>query len=255
MTKTHLLIPARLQSSRLPTKPLLTIHGEPMILWTARRAKVALKAGVADDYVVATDDERICQLCQQHKVPVVMTDSHHASGTDRLAQVALQLGYAPDDIVINLQGDEPLMPVILLQQVKNLLINQPGCAMATLCEPIANLDEFVSPSVVKVVIANEQALYFSRSPIPHHRSCPDDYSVAYRHLGLYAYRVHLLQVFATWQVGVLESLESLEQLRILEHGQKIAIAQALTSLPLGVDTPADLDRLNAMPLEALMAYL
>lgn len=252
---THLVIPARYQSTRLPAKPMLNIHGEPMIVWTAKRASAAVAAGVADDYIVATDDDRIYQLCQDNDIPVVMTNASHASGTDRLAEVAQLLAYQPDDIVINLQGDEPLVPVSLLFEAKQLLLDNADCAMATLCEPIASLEEFQSPSVVKVVIADRKALYFSRSPIPYHRSSPDDFTAAYRHLGLYAYRVHLLTAFATWQMGRLEELESLEQLRILEHGKKIAIAQASVLLPLGVDTQADLDRLNAMPITELLAMI
>lgn len=254
MTKTHLVIPARYKSTRLPAKPLLAIHGKPMILWTAAKAAKAVADGVADDYCVATDDERIAIVCRQADVPVVLTGNHHASGTDRLGELARLMDYDTGDIVINLQGDEPLVPTSLLVQLKDLLIQKSDCAMATLCEPISDVTQFHTPSIVKVAMANREALYFSRSPIPYCRDNPDDISQAYRHLGLYAYRVQLLQDFATWEQGTLESLESLEQLRVLENGKKIAIDVAGVSLPVGVDTKEDLDRLNAMSLEQLQAY-
>lgn len=257
MSKTHIVIPARYHSSRLPAKPLLPIHGQAMVLWTAQRAKQALVQGIADSYCVATDDTRIADVCQKANVPVLMTADHH-SGTDRLFEVASQLGFADDDVVLNLQGDEPLMPSALLAQVKSLLSRKPDCAMATLCEPINQKAIFECPSVVKVVMANQQALYFSRSPIPHKRidNQSDDggnkVSGAYRHLGVYAYRVALLRQFAHWEQGTLEQLEQLEQLRVLERGAKIAIDVACVSLPIGVDTKADLARLNALPIDQLV---
>lgn len=250
--KTHIVIPARYHSTRLPAKPLLAIHHKPMIVWTAERAKQAVIQGVADDYVVATDHTQIMDVCQQYNISAVMTSEHHVSGTDRLGEVARQCHFLPDDVVINLQGDEPLMPVALLSQVKDLLLAKPNCAMATLCEPVATAEQFASTSVVKVVFANREALYFSRAKIAHYRDNPDNFCHAYRHLGLYAYRVRLLNAFATWQVGKLEALESLEQLRVLENGEKIAIEEACASLPVGVDTPADLSRLNQLPLSALL---
>ncbi|MDO5651048.1 MAG: 3-deoxy-manno-octulosonate cytidylyltransferase [Moraxella sp.] len=245
--KTHLIIPARLKSTRLPNKPLLLIHGKPMILWTADKAAKAVADGVADDYCVATDDNSIFELCQSAGVPVIMTSSEHISGTDRLGEVVQILGFADDDVVINMQGDEPLIPSVLLQQVKDLLIAHSECVMATLCEVIDNAEDFNKLSVVKVVkSAHNHALYFSRAAIPCDRNQSNIPANAYRHLGLYAYRAKLLMAFGTWQVGVLESLESLEQLRVLEQGERIAIDVAKVSLPLGVDTQADLDRLNAM---------
>lgn len=254
-TKTHIIIPARYHSTRLPAKPLLTIHGQPMILWTAKKA---LQASFADSVCVATDDERIFAVCVAADVPVVMTEEH-VSGTDRLGEVAQLMGLDDDDIVINMQGDEPLVPPVLLEQVKNLLIAHSDCVMATLCEPIDNFEDFHKPSVVKVVWAAHQALYFSRSPMPFDRDghlsgvLGDAPSYAYRHLGLYAYRVGLLKAFGGWKQGVLERLESLEQLRILEQGYRIAIDVAHVRLPLGVDTQDDLDRLNAMSLDDFLA--
>lgn len=254
--KTHIIIPARYRSTRLPAKPLLEIHGKPMILWTAEKA---MRATFADSVCVATDDERIFDVCERANVPVIMTGDH-ASGTDRLGEVAVKLGLADDDIVINMQGDEPLVPPVLLEQVKDLLIQNSDCVMATLCEVIDNYDDFYKNSVVKVVKANRQALYFSRSPIPYDRdghlkdNLGDVPKNAHRHLGLYAYRVGLLKAFGTWEQSELEALESLEQLRILENGGKIAIDVAQVALPLGVDTQEDLDRLNAMAVDEFLKF-
>ncbi|WP_230659032.1 3-deoxy-manno-octulosonate cytidylyltransferase [Psychrobacter sp. I-STPA10] len=263
--KIHVVIPARYKSTRLPGKPLLHIHGQPMILWVAQKAKAAT---FADDLCIATDNERIAKVCQDAGYDVVMTSEDHASGTDRLAEVASIKGWSDTDIVVNMQGDEPLVPPVLLEQVSELLNANPDCVMATLCEPILSHDEFMRPSVVKVVCDhNQHALYFSRAPIPcdrehalalaKHTKLTDNQALtvpknAYRHLGLYAYKVGLLKQFVTWQQGTLENLECLEQLRILENGERIAVAQAATILPAGVDTQADLDRLNALPLSEFM---
>ncbi|UNU73459.1 3-deoxy-manno-octulosonate cytidylyltransferase [Moraxella nasovis] len=254
--KTHIVIPARYHSTRLPAKPLLDIHGKPMILWTADKA---MRATFADSVCVATDDERIFGVCERAGVPVVMTGEHE-SGTDRLGEVADLLGFGDDDIVINMQGDEPLVPPALLEQAKNLLIEQGDCVMATLCEVIDNYDDFYKNSVVKVVKAGKQALYFSRSPIPFDRDghlkgeLGDTPKNAYRHLGLYAYRVSLLRQFGRWEQGCLERIESLEQLRILENHHKIAIDVACVDLPLGVDTKEDLDRLNNMSIDEFLKF-
>lgn len=257
MSKVHIIIPARYQSARLPAKPLLDIHGQPMILWTAQKAQ---NATFADSVCVATDDERIFAVCQQANIDVVMTGDH-PSGTDRLAQVATLKGFDEDDIVINMQGDEPLVPPVLLEQVCDLLKQHDDCAMATLCEVIDNFEDFNKTSVVKVVKSHQgHALYFSRSSIPHDRdgvlknTLGNAPKSAFRHLGLYAYRVKTLKAFVSWQIGILETLESLEQLRVLENGQKIAIDVAKVRLPLGVDTPEDLARLNAMPLAEFLSY-
>ena len=256
LPKTHIVIPARFKSTRLPGKPLLNIHGKPMILWVAEKAQTAK---FADDMCIATDDERIAQICREAGFEVVMTSSEHVSGTDRLAEVAAIKGWADHDIVVNMQGDEPLVPPLLLEQVKALLVADEDSVMATLCEPIEDYETFQRPSVVKVVSHQSQnrqrALYFSRAPIPcdrdvvlannHDKQPPKN---AYRHLGLYAYRVSLLQQFVHWPQTPLEALESLEQLRVLENGENIAIATAACLLPAGVDTQEDLDRLNAMSL-------
>ena len=245
----HLVIPARYASSRLPGKPLLEIHGKPMVLRVVDQAR---KVRGVDDICVATDDDRIAAVCEAAGVAVVMTAQDHPSGTDRLAEVARIRGWDRQDIVLNVQGDEPLLPPLLVEQVGDLLLNKPDCAMATLCEPVTDLDQFTRSSIVKVVCSQQQeALYFSRATVPYDRDgCAQGMNsvptAAMRHLGLYAYRVALLQDFVAWPMGVLEKIENLEQLRILENGQRIAIAPALLSLPPGVDTPADLERLRAL---------
>lgn len=244
----HIVIPARFASSRLPGKPLLQIHGRPMILRVVDQAK---KVQGFDDLCVATDDARIAEVCRAEGVDVVLTSADHPSGTDRLSEVARLKGWDKDDIIVNVQGDEPLLPATLVKQVAELLVAQPDCSMSTLCEPIHSLDEFQRDSIVKVVKSKfNQALYFSRATIPYDRDGanvnPVLHDQAFRHLGLYAYRVSLLQEYVTWDMGVLEKLESLEQLRVLENGHRIAIAVAEANLPPGVDTQADLDRLNSM---------
>lgn len=252
----HAVIPARFASSRLHGKPLLHIHGQPMILRVVAKVSQALKKGIVDDVCVATDDQNIANICRDAGYDVVMTADNHPSGTDRLAEVVQKKGWADDDIVVNVQGDEPLIPEMLIAQVANLLLEQPDCAMATLAEPIICDADFLKPSVVKVVMAKKQALYFSRAPIPHQRDSDltkdqtnDNHPPAnqrFRHLGLYAYKVAMLKDFVTWSVGKLEAIECLEQLRVLENGAKIAIDIAEVSLPAGVDTQADLDRLNQL---------
>ena len=251
----HIVIPARFASSRLPGKPLLEIHGRPMILRVVDQAK---KVEGFDDLCVATDDERIAEICCADGVDVVITSKDHPSGTDRLSEVARIRGWAREDIIVIVQGDEPLLPAKLVKQVAQLLVDQPTSSMSTLCEPIFHLEEFKRDSVVKVVMSKQnQALYFSRATIPYDRDGAKNteqklHDQAFRHLGLYAYRVQLLKEYVTWDVGVLERLESLEQLRVLENGHKIAIAVAEANLPPGVDTQEDLDRLNAMDVSAFL---
>ncbi len=245
----HIVIPARYASSRLPGKPLLEIHGRAMILRVVDQAK---KVAGFDDLCVATDDDRIAQLCIAEGIDVVMTSAEHPSGTDRLSEVAKIKGWHADDIIVNVQGDEPLLPADLVCQVAELLVQKSDCSMSTLCEPIHTMEEFLRPSIVKVVMTqHNQALYFSRASIPHERDAEDGALVpkhAFRHLGLYAYRVGLLQQYVTWQRGQLEQLENLEQLRVLENNHRIAIAVATAQLPPGVDTEEDLQRLNQMPV-------
>lgn len=248
----HIVIPARFASSRLVGKPLLEIHGRAMILRVVDQAK---KVQGFDDLCVATDDVRIAELCRAEGIDVVMTDPQHPSGTDRLSEVARIKGWDAQDIIVNVQGDEPLLPAQLVQQVADLLVEKPQCSMSTLCEPIHALEEFQRDSIVKVVMSKfNEALYFSRSPIPYDRDGAKQavatlHQQAFRHLGLYAYRVSLLQNYVTWDMGQLEQLESLEQLRVLENGHRIAIQVATVNLPPGVDTQSDLDRLNAMDVK------
>ncbi len=251
----HIVIPSRYASTRLPGKPLLDLCGKPMVLRVVDQAR---KVQGIDSLCVATDDERIAQVCRDAGVAVVMTSADHPSGTDRLAEVARTQGWAADDLVVNIQGDEPLLPPVLVEQVADLLDVHPQCAMATLCEPIMHLDEFMRSSVVKVVRSQTgEALYFSRASVPFDRDGFKDGithvpETARRHLGLYAYRVALLQDYVTWPMGILEQIESLEQLRVLEQGRRIAIADARVSLPAGVDTPEDLLRLRALGAAAFI---
>ncbi len=198
---------------------------------------------------VATDDVRIEEAMTLHGAEVAMTDANHPSGTDRLAEVARLNGWDSSAIVVNLQGDEPLMPVSNLDQVAGLLNAHPEASIATLCEPIDTADAFHDPSVVKVVSdVSGRAHYFSRSPIPHVRGADEALvpSEARRHVGLYAYRVHFLLDFASEPVAPLEQLESLEQLRALHCGHEIRIADATEHVPAGVDTQKDLDAVRRL---------
>jgi 3-deoxy-manno-octulosonate cytidylyltransferase (CMP-KDO synthetase) len=237
-------IPARFAATRLPGKPLLPIAGEPMILHVVRRA---LAAG-ALEVVVATDDDRIAAALQGQPVTVCMTSAAHASGTDRLADCARQLGWPAHRIVVNLQGDEPFAPPEGIRAVAQALADS-DAPMATLAEPIVDSAVLFDPNVVKLACdALGHALYFSRAPIPWHR---DRYLVdrtsppaagALRHIGIYAYRAAFLQRFAALPRGALEQLESLEQLRVLEAGERIAVGITPVPFPPGVDSPEDLSR-------------
>ena len=241
----HVVIPARYSSTRLPAKALADIAGKPMVYWVWRQA---LQSGAAS-VTVATDDERIQSALKPHGVNTLMTRVDHPSGTDRLAEVADAKGWAEDSVVVNLQGDEPLMPVANIDQVAQLLLANPSASISTLCEPISTHALFVDPSVVKVVSdALGRAQYFSRSPIPHVRdgnqgSVPSE---ARRHIGLYAYRAGFLSEFTSGSVAPYEKLESLEQLRALHAGHEIRVADARESVPAGVDTQADLEAVRAI---------
>lgn len=231
------VIPARLASERLPRKPLLDIGGQPMIQWVHAQAK---RSG-AGEVIIATDSPEIEAVCTGLGAIVEMTGEHHASGTDRIAEVAERRGWADDRIVVNVQGDEPLMPPALIDQVAGLLAADPAAGMATLMTPLADPDEYFDRNVAKVVADREgAAIYFSRSPIPASRddTVPPD---ARRHIGLYAYRVGCLRRLAAAPVAPPERSERLEQLRALWLGQRIAIADAVEIPPRGVDTEADLE--------------
>jgi len=242
----YVVVPARYASTRLPGKPLADIAGKPMVVRVAERCQQS----EAGQVYVATDDSRIAAALDG-QVPVVMTREDHPSGTDRLQEVAATLGLADDDIIVNVQGDEPLIPPSVINQVAANLAANPSCQMATLCEPIDDADSLFNPNVVKVVFDDQgRALYFSRAPIPWHldgfaeggRDIRD--GQWWRHIGIYAYRVSFLHQYVQWPPAQLEQLESLEQLRALANGVAIHVAPATEVVPGGVDTPADLDRLR-----------
>jgi 3-deoxy-manno-octulosonate cytidylyltransferase (CMP-KDO synthetase) len=241
-------IPARYGSTRLPGKPLQLIAGEPMVLHVARRA---LAAG-AVQVVVATDDKRIAAALGSSGVRVLMTRADHASGSDRLAECAEQLRWADETIVVNLQGDEPRAPASGIRAVAAALAAS-DAPMATLATPIDTIDELFNPHCVKVVASAEgHALYFSRAPVPWARDAfaqtrerlPASLPFL-RHIGIYAYRAGFLRRFAGLAPTPLERAESLEQLRALEHGFRIALRLAPEPFPAGVDTPEDLARAQA----------
>ena len=242
-------IPARYASTRLPGKPLQAIAGDPMVLHVARRA---LAAG-ARDVIVATDDSRIRDALRGTPVHVVMTRADHESGSDRLAECVETLGWPDDSIVVNLQGDEPLAPPSGIRAVAELLA-QSGAPMATLATAVTDAEEFFNPNCVKVVMAADgHALYFSRAPVPwprdafaHARERLPAGVTLLRHIGIYAYRAGFLRTFARLLRTPLERTESLEQLRALEHGFRIAVSVAPEPFPAGVDTPEDLARVQRL---------
>ena len=242
------MIPARYASTRFPGKPLIDLQGKPMVVRVAERAAQSAAMRV----VVATDDQRIADACTQARIAVAMTRSDHATGTDRLSEVVTQLGLADDAVVVNVQGDEPLIPASVINQVAALLQQQPNASMATFCHPIHDVSDAINPNVVKCALSEGgEALYFSRAPIPYAR---DDWCVGidvmplslpmYRHIGLYAYRASFLRTFPTLTIPAIERFEALEQLRALAHGYRIAVAVVDAPLPPGIDTPEDYQRLR-----------
>lgn len=238
------VIPARYASSRLPGKPLLDIAGKPMVI---RVAEQAAKSG-ASEIVIATDFEKISQVAAQYTIKAVMTHINHASGTDRIAEVAAKLNWADDVIVVNVQGDEPLIEPSVIDEVAQHLANSTDAVMATACHAIHDEAALLNPNIVKVVIdANGNALYFSRAPIPYPRD--DSYKnniQAYRHIGIYAYRVGFLKQYAQLTSTELEKIESLEQLRVLHHGYKIGVTITKNAPATGVDTQEDLDYVRSL---------
>jgi 3-deoxy-manno-octulosonate cytidylyltransferase (CMP-KDO synthetase) len=244
----HVVIPARFAASRLPGKPLLDIGGRPLIQWVWQRAR---DSG-ADSVIVATDDERIRTAVLGFGAEVVMTSAQHASGTDRIAEVTRTRNWAAEALVVNLQGDEPMMPSTLIAQVAKGLANCADAAIATAAAPVQSLQEFLDPNCVKVVCARDgRALYFSRAPLPWPRDHvaagrPVQYEGALRHIGIYAYRVSTLLQFAAWPPTQLETVERLEQLRALENGMQIKVVTLHQTPPAGVDTPEDLERVRAL---------
>lgn len=251
------IIPARYASTRLPGKPLADIGGRPMIEHVWRRA---CESG-AERVIIATDDPRVRDAATASGAEVCMTRADHASGTDRLEEVTAQLGLPDEAIVVNVQGDEPLLPPAVIDQVATNLAAA-DADMATLAEPLLQVHSLFDPNVVKLTTsAAGYALYFSRAPVPWDRDAfaggrPQALPAQtpwLRHIGLYAYRVRLLRRFVAWPQGQLEQLEKLEQLRVLEQGERIHVDRACAPIPAGVDTAADLERVRAaLSAEGLM---
>lgn len=244
------VIPARFASSRFPGKPLADLAGKPMLQHVYERACLS----DAQRVIVATDDERIATVARGFGAEVCMTSAIHPSGTDRLQEVVHTLGFYADDIVVNVQGDEPLIPPRIINQVAHNLMAVPEASIATLSEPIETLESLRNANVVKVVSdLRGMALYFSRAPIPWPRDAfaagdgqtmPQGFNWQ-RHIGIYAYRVRLLNDFVTWAPAAVEETECLEQLRALWNGARIHVAVADETPPAGVDTPEDLERIRA----------
>jgi 3-deoxy-manno-octulosonate cytidylyltransferase (CMP-KDO synthetase) len=243
------LIPARLASTRLPGKPLAEIGGLPMIVHVARRAAQSGAASVT----VAADDPSIVAACEANEVAAVLTGAHHASGSDRLAEAARLLRFSGARIVVNVQGDEPLIDPALIDACAALLERRSDCVMSTAAHPIVGAEDFANPNIVKVVLdAGGTALYFSRAPIPWPRDRGGRHDptgstgAALRHVGLYAYRADFLQRYPLLAPSPLEAIEQLEQLRVLWHGERIAVHVGHGEPGIGIDTPADLEAVRAL---------
>jgi 3-deoxy-manno-octulosonate cytidylyltransferase (CMP-KDO synthetase) len=249
------VIPARYDSSRLPGKPLADIGGKPMVQWVYERS---IKSG-AKQVIVATDDKRVEQVVRDFGGEVCMTSAAHTSGTERLAEVVKKYEFADDEIIVNVQGDEPMIPSANISQVANNLsqyllnsaTNQSNknVGMATLAEPVCSRAELANPNVVKVVTDKDGlALYFSRSVLPFDRDGKEDeLNYGYlRHIGIYAYKVGFIKQYVSWPVSQLEQIESLEQLRVLWQGQSIHVAEAVEPPPAGVDTAEDLEQVRRL---------
>jgi len=239
----HVVIPARFSSTRLPGKPMLMIGGKPMVV---RVAEQAAQSG-AQQIWIATDHQPIMAAMHEHGFKACMTRAEHPSGTDRIAEVVAQQNWTDDTIVVNVQGDEPLIPPALISAVAQHLHDHPECAMATACHPIHDEAAMRNPNIVKVVLDKDaNALYFSRAPIPYPRDTfanntplPANLSVL-RHIGIYAYRASFLRAYSKLAPAAMEQIESLEQLRALWHGYKIGVTISQDAPPAGVDTEADL---------------
>jgi 3-deoxy-manno-octulosonate cytidylyltransferase (CMP-KDO synthetase) len=244
----HVIIPARFASTRLPGKPLRQIGDRPLLQWVWQSAVDSGAASV----VVATDDARIRSAALNFGADCLMTSPHHVSGTDRIAEAVRAKGFAADDIVVNLQGDEPMMAAEVVARVAQGLRETAGSDISTAAAPILSLREFLDPNCVKALRARDgRALYFSRAPVPWPRDSiaaerPTAFLGAWRHIGIYAYRVRSLLQFAAWPPTPLEMTEKLEQLRALEHGMHIQLVTLSESPPAGVDTPEDLERVRSV---------
>ena len=247
----HIVIPARLASTRLPNKPLADIAGLPMIVRVAQRAALAGAAQV----VVATDAPEVLAACGAHGIRALLTRADHPSGSDRLAEAVEQLGLADDAVVLNVQGDEPLIDPAMIRACAELLLSRPQCAMSTVAHGIDSAEEFANPNVVKLVCdAAGHALYFSRAPIPWWRDAPAGSAqphpgAVFRHVGLYGYRAGFLRRFPRLAQSPLEQIEALEQLRVLWHGERIAVHVSDSRPGPGVDTPEDLERVQRLVAE------
>ncbi|HCT40429.1 MAG TPA: 3-deoxy-manno-octulosonate cytidylyltransferase [Moraxellaceae bacterium] len=244
------VIPARFGSSRLPGKPLLDIAGRPMVAHVVERA---CQSG-AEEVLIATDDERIAAAVQGMGAEVVMTSANHPSGTDRLQEVAQKKGWSDDTIIVNVQGDEPLIPPAVINQVARNIEASSAAGIATLAETLTSIEQLFNPNIVKLVRdVNDFALYFSRAPMPWARdafakdkTALPALDVYFRHLGIYAYRVGFLHAYVGWPPAVIEQVEALEQLRALYNGVKIHVGVAEVEIPQGVDTAEDLERIRAL---------
>ncbi|MBE5702606.1 3-deoxy-manno-octulosonate cytidylyltransferase [Duodenibacillus massiliensis] len=244
------IIPARMHSTRLPNKPLMDIAGKPMVVRVAERAALSGASRVA----VATDHDDIVKACTENGIEAVLTKETHPTGTDRLSEAATLMGLADDTIVVNVQGDEPLIPPEVVGRVAKTLEEAPDCAIATATHPIETLESFLNPNVVKVELdGTNRAMTFSRAPIPWPRDAFKDGQkalpqgfTALHHIGIYAYRVAFLKRFPALTRAPIEAAESLEQLRAMWHGYKIAVTVLSANLPAGVDTAEDLERVRRL---------
>ncbi|MFQ5995444.1 MAG: 3-deoxy-manno-octulosonate cytidylyltransferase [Acidiferrobacterales bacterium] len=241
----RIIIPVRYDSTRLPGKPLCDVGGKPLI----QRVYECGVATGADEIIIATDDERIKVAATGFGARVCMTARSHRSGTERIAEVVHTLSLSEDEVIVNLQGDEPLMPAVLIKSVADTLIAHPAASVATAMHTISDYETFRSPNAVKVVCNKEgYALYFSRAPIPRSATgtAADRLDKAYRHIGLYAYRAGFITRYASWTPAPLEELEALEQLRVLWHGARIVVFETTEEPGPGIDTPKDLERVRAI---------
>ena len=245
-----IIIPARFESSRLPGKPLMDIHGKPMIQWTWQQAK---KSG-AERIIIATESQQVKEACEAFGAEVCLTGNQHQSGTERIAEVIELANIADDEIIVNVQGDEPMLPAELIHQVAEGLETHSKTQMATLCEPIETVETVFDPHAVKVSRdVNHFAINFSRAPLPWSRdtflgqdkTLPANWAYK-RHIGLYAYRAGFVKQYVAWPECELEQVEKLEQLRVLWHGEDILVLDALCDAGVGVDTAQDLEQVRKL---------
>lgn len=247
------IIPARFESTRLPRKPLIDILGKPMVQWTWQQAQ---KSG-ASRIIIATESEDVEYACNKFGAEVCMTSNQHQSGTERIAEVIQLLDIADDEIIVNVQGDEPMLPPELIEQVAEGLAKDDDAQMATLCEPIDSVETVFDPHSVKVIRDKfKHALNFTRAPMPWSRDTfvrpphlPENYQYQ-RHIGLYAYYAGFVKQYVNWEPCVLEDIEKLEQLRVLWHGEKVLVLDALMDAGIGVDTVKDAERVRELMSQA-----